>query len=162
RPPQRRHRLRRPRGGGVANPHAAVEVEQRVVVAAEKRRKGHDGGLSLAAVSRPLALVAALAMILVGAVGCGADREGLSKTTASFASLARMGFYDGRTFHRIVPGDLIQGGDPHGDGSGGPGYHTVEAPPSSLKYTRGVVAMGKTEIDDPGTAGSQFFIVTGP
>ena len=66
------------------------------------------------------------------------------------------------TVHRIVPGDLIQGGDPHGDGSGGPGYHTVEAPPSSLKYTRGVVAMGKTEIDDPGTAGSQFFIVTGP
>jgi peptidyl-prolyl cis-trans isomerase B (cyclophilin B) len=98
---------------------------------------------------------------------CGAftitlDVKRASKTTSSFALLARLGFYDGLTFHRIVPGDLIQGGDPRGDGSGGPGYKTVETPPGDLHYTRGVVAMGKTEIEDAGTAGSQFFIVTGP
>jgi peptidyl-prolyl cis-trans isomerase B (cyclophilin B) len=97
-----------------------------------------------------------------GALTITLDVKRAPKTTSSFASLARLGFYDGLTFHRIVPGDLIQGGDPRGDGSGGPGYTTVEAPPGDLHYTRGVVAMGKTEIEDAGTAGSQFFIVTGP
>src|SRR5207248_11635926 len=84
------------------------------------------------------------------------------RTAASFAYLARRGFYNGLTFHRIVPGFVIQGGDPRGNGQGGPGYSVVEAPPHSLKYTRGVVAMAKSEIQDPGTSGSQFFIVTGP
>ncbi len=98
---------------------------------------------------------------------CGAftitlDVKRAPKTASSFASLARLGFYDGLTFHRVVPGDLIQGGDPRGDGTGGPGYKTVEAPPGDLHYTRGVVAMAKQEIEDAGTAGSQFFIVTGP
>jgi cyclophilin family peptidyl-prolyl cis-trans isomerase len=90
------------------------------------------------------------------------DVKRAPKTAASFASLARLRFYDGLTFHRIVRGDIIQGGDPRGDGSSGPGYKTVEAPPGNLHYTRGVVAMAKQEIEDPGTAGSQFFIVTGP
>jgi peptidyl-prolyl cis-trans isomerase B (cyclophilin B) len=90
------------------------------------------------------------------------DVKRAPKTTASFAYLARRGFYNGLTFHRIVPGFVIQGGDPQGNGQGGPGYSVVEAPPHSLKYTRGVVAMAKTEIEDPGTSGSQFFIVTGP
>lgn len=83
------------------------------------------------------------------------------KTTASFVSLARQRFFDGLTFHRIVSGFVIQGGDPKGDGSGGPGYKTVERPPGDVRYTRGVVAMAKGEIEDPGTAGSQFFVVTG-
>ena len=190
--------------------------------------------------SRPLALVLAVMLTLVGAAGCGADKEGKGltaakgrtatartggatataarpkappvtckrvsaprargserlpapttrlnagatwlvnmttscgpltitldvkrapKTASSFASLARLAFYDGLTFNRVVRGDLIQGGDPRGDGTGGPGYQTVEAPPGDLHYTRGVVAMAKQEIEDPGTAGSQFFIVTGP
>ena len=90
------------------------------------------------------------------------DVKRAPKTTASFASLARLGFYDGLTFQRILRGDLIQGGDPRGDGSGGPGYKTVEPPPGNFKYTRGVVAMARQEIEDSGTAGSQFFIVTGP
>jgi peptidyl-prolyl cis-trans isomerase B (cyclophilin B) len=90
------------------------------------------------------------------------DVKRAPKTTSSFASLARLAFYDGLTFHRVVRGDLIQGGDPRGNGTGGPGYKTVEAPPGNLHYTRGVVAMAKQEIEDPGTAGSQFFIVTGP
>jgi peptidyl-prolyl cis-trans isomerase B (cyclophilin B) len=74
----------------------------------------------------------------------------------------RQGFYDGLTFHRIVPGFVIQGGDPKGDGQGGPGYQIVEKPPARLSYTRGVVAMAKTQSDPPGASGSQFFIVTGP
>lgn len=82
------------------------------------------------------------------------------ETTASFASLARKGFFDGTIFHRIVPGFVIQGGDPTGTGSGGPGYTTVEPPPSSLRYTRGVVAMAKTAAQPAGAAGSQFFVVT--
>jgi peptidyl-prolyl cis-trans isomerase B (cyclophilin B) len=56
---------------------------------------------------------------------------------------------------------VIQGGDPAGNGSGGPGYSVVEAPPEDLAYTEGVVAMAKTQDQAPGTAGSQFFVVTG-
>ena len=90
------------------------------------------------------------------------DVKRAPRTTSSFASLARLGFYDGLTFHRVISGFVIQGGDPLGDGSGGPGYKTVEAPPGDLRYTRGIVAMGREEIEDPGTAGSQFFIVVAP
>lgn len=89
------------------------------------------------------------------------DVKRAPKTTASFVSLARRQFFDGLTFHRIVSGFVIQGGDPSGDGSGGPGYTTVEPPPGDLRYTRGVVAMAKGQIEDPGTAGSQFFAVSG-
>ena len=80
----------------------------------------------------------------------------------SFAYLAEEGFYDELTFHRIVPEFVIQGGDPLGTGEGGPGYEVVEAPPKNLKYTLGTVAMAKTGEAASGTAGSQFYIVTGP
>ena len=82
------------------------------------------------------------------------------KTTASFASLVRKGFFDGLTFHRVVPGFVIQGGDPKGDGTGGPGYTTVDTPRDAA-YTSGVVAMAKTGAEPAGTSGSQFFVVTG-
>jgi cyclophilin family peptidyl-prolyl cis-trans isomerase len=82
-------------------------------------------------------------------------------TSTSFAYLAEKGFYDGLTFHRIVPGFVIQGGDPLGDGTGGPGYSVVEKPPKSLTYSRGVVAMAKSSGEPAGTSGSQFFVVTG-
>jgi peptidyl-prolyl cis-trans isomerase B (cyclophilin B) len=81
-------------------------------------------------------------------------------TSASFASLAQKGYFDGTVFHRIVPGFVIQGGDPTGTGTGGPGYSTVDVPPASTRYTVGVVAMAKTGAEPPGTAGSQFFVVT--
>jgi cyclophilin family peptidyl-prolyl cis-trans isomerase len=84
------------------------------------------------------------------------------KTSASFADLVRRGFYDGLTFHRIVHGFVIQGGDPLGTGLGGPGYTVVEKPPHDLAYTTGIVAMAKTEADPSGASGSQFFIVTAP
>jgi cyclophilin family peptidyl-prolyl cis-trans isomerase len=84
------------------------------------------------------------------------------RTTASFASLVRKGFFAGTVFHRIVPGFVIQGGDPTGSGSGGPGYSTVDKPPARTKYSHGVVAMAKTQLEPPGTSGSQFFVVTAP
>jgi peptidyl-prolyl cis-trans isomerase B (cyclophilin B) len=83
------------------------------------------------------------------------------KTTSAFAGLVRRGFFTGLSFHRIVAGFVIQGGDPLQTGAGGPGYTVVEAPPSDLKYTSGVVAMAKTSTDPSGASGSQFFIVTG-
>lgn len=83
------------------------------------------------------------------------------ETTASFASLARQGFFDNTVFHRIVPDFVIQGGDPTGSGSGGPGYSTVDKPPADTVYSKGVVAMAKTGQEAPGTAGSQFYVVTG-
>jgi cyclophilin family peptidyl-prolyl cis-trans isomerase len=82
-------------------------------------------------------------------------------TGGSFKTLADKQFYDGLSFHRIVAGFVIQGGDPKGDGSGGPGYSVKEAPPQDLQYTKGVVAMAKTETEPAGTSGSQFFVVTG-
>jgi peptidyl-prolyl cis-trans isomerase B (cyclophilin B) len=83
------------------------------------------------------------------------------RTGGSFRYLADKRFYDGLGFHRIVPGFVIQGGDPSGDGSGGPGYKVVEPPPRGLRYTTGIVAMAKTAAEPPGTSGSQFFVVTG-
>jgi len=83
------------------------------------------------------------------------------KAVASVAGLAESGFYDDTTFHRIVPGFVIQGGDPTATGTGGPGYSTVDTPPETTRYTKGMVAMAKTATEAPGTAGSQFFIVTG-
>jgi peptidyl-prolyl cis-trans isomerase B (cyclophilin B) len=87
--------------------------------------------------------------------------EEAPRTASSFIALVRDGFYDGLAWHRIVPDFVVQGGDPEGTGEGGPGYEVVEAPPEDLKYEKGVVAMAKTELDDPGTSGSQFFIVAG-
>lgn len=100
------------------------------------------------------------------ATNCGTftitlDASASPRTTASFAQLARDGFYDDLTIHRIAPGFVIQGGDPLGNGLGGPGYTIAEPPPRSTRYVKGVVAMAKTATDPDGTSGSQFFIVTG-
>jgi cyclophilin family peptidyl-prolyl cis-trans isomerase len=73
----------------------------------------------------------------------------------NFVDLAACGFYDGTVFHRVVPGFVIQGGDPTGTGSGGPGYEFKDDPVST-PYTRGTVAMANA---GPNTNGSQFFIV---
>ena len=83
------------------------------------------------------------------------------KTTSSFAHLVQIGYYNGLTFHRVVPGFVIQGGDPNGNGTGGPNWKIVEPPPANLRYTFGVVAMAKGADEPSGTSSSQFFIVTG-
>jgi cyclophilin family peptidyl-prolyl cis-trans isomerase len=75
-------------------------------------------------------------------------------TCLSFVQLARQGFYDGQDFHRVVPAVLMQGGDPRGDGWGGPGY-TLRDERTPTRFERGTVAMARS---GPDTAGSQFFI----
>jgi peptidyl-prolyl cis-trans isomerase B (cyclophilin B) len=90
------------------------------------------------------------------------DAKRAPKTGGSFKYLADQKFFDGTSFHRIVKDFVIQGGDPAGNGSGGPGYTIVEAPPKKLTYDKGVVAMAKTGTDPPGASGSQFFVVSGP
>ncbi|MFL5824982.1 MAG: peptidylprolyl isomerase [Thermoleophilaceae bacterium] len=82
------------------------------------------------------------------------------KGSASFDSLAKKGFFDKTIFHRIVPDFVIQGGDPTAGGTGGPGYKTVDKPSPSQDYPKGTVAMAKAGNESPGTAGSQFFVVT--
>ena len=78
------------------------------------------------------------------------------KTVDNFATLAGRGFYDGLKFHRVIPDFMIQGGDPKGDGTGGPGYQ-FEDEPNEHTVVRGVLAMANA---GPNTNGSQFFIVT--
>ena len=112
-----------------------------------------------------VALSASHSYVAIVRTSCGEFRIALDsrrapRTTGSFAYLARKGFYDRTTFHRIAPGFVIQGGDPLGNGRGGPGYSVVEPPPKRLRYTRGVVAMAKTQFEPAGTSGSQFFVVT--
>jgi cyclophilin family peptidyl-prolyl cis-trans isomerase len=102
---------------------------------------------------------------LVFDTNCGSftvelDQKLAPKTTASLVSLANQDFFDDTMFHRIVPGFVIQGGDPTASGLGGPGYKTVDPPPQTAKYTHGVVAMAKAGNEAPGTSGSQFFVVT--
>jgi cyclophilin family peptidyl-prolyl cis-trans isomerase len=83
------------------------------------------------------------------------------KIAETFAHLVQVGYYDELTFHRVVAGFVIQGGDPNGNGTGGPTWKVVEPPPANLRYTKGVVAMAKSGTAPAGAAGSQFFIVTG-
>jgi len=84
-------------------------------------------------------------------------------TVANFVKLAKDSFYDGLTFHRVIPGFMIQGGDPDGNGTGGPGWtipgeFSLNGHDNPLKHTRGVLSMARTP--DPDSAGSQFFIMT--
>jgi peptidyl-prolyl cis-trans isomerase B (cyclophilin B) len=96
---------------------------------------------------------------------CGTIKLALDPTTApktvnSLVFLIRQHFFDGTFFHRIVPSFVIQGGDPTGTGTGGPGYTVVDTPPQNAQYPIGTLAMAKTGSEPNGTSGSQFFIVT--
>ncbi len=88
------------------------------------------------------------------------DQKTSPSNSASFVSLTDAGFFDNTVFHRIIPGFVVQGGDPTGTGEGGPGYSCVDTPPSDTQYGHGAVAMAKAENEAPGTGGSQFFVVT--
>ena len=80
------------------------------------------------------------------------------KTVENFVTLAKKGFYNGLTFHRVVPGFVVQGGCPKGNGTGGPGY-TVPAEFNKNKHVRGSLAMARSQ--DPDSAGSQFYFTYG-
>jgi peptidyl-prolyl cis-trans isomerase B (cyclophilin B) len=93
-----------------------------------------------------------------GAIGVELFDDDAPKTVENFTKLARDGFYDGVIFHRVIPDFMIQGGDPTGTGSGGPGYQ-FEDELNDRKVERGALAMANA---GPNTNGSQFFIVTAP
>ena len=90
------------------------------------------------------------------------DAEAAPLTVENFEKLVKEGFYDGLTFHRVIPGFMIQGGCPDGTGMGGPGWHikgefSANGVANPIKHTRGVVSMARAA--DPNSAGSQFFIM---
>ncbi len=145
--------------GGDDEPSASSSGECESVEAPAPRESG-----TLTAPTDPL--TAGTSYGLVFETSCGSFTVGLDtdlapNTAASLVALARDGFYDDTVFHRIVPGFVIQGGDPTQTGTGGPGYKTVDAPPAGSKYVKGVVAMAKSQVEAAGTSGSQFFVVTG-
>lgn len=107
-------------------------------------------------------MIATIEMEKGGVIRIQLDEDYAPNTVKNFASLAKAGFYDGLIFHRVIPGFMIQGGDPMGTGIGGPGY-TIRGEFSSngfnnpLRHTRGVISMARAA--HPNSAGSQFFIM---
>ena len=97
-----------------------------------------------------------------GTIRIELDKTAAPITVENFEKLASKGFYDGLTFHRVIPGFMIQGGCPQGTGMGGPGY-TIKGEFASngvanpIRHTRGVISMARAQ--DPNSAGSQFFIM---
>jgi cyclophilin family peptidyl-prolyl cis-trans isomerase len=87
------------------------------------------------------------------------DALGAPNTVNSFVFLARWHYYDGIVFHRIIPGFVLQGGDPTGTGAGGPGYKFKDELPKPGRYELGSLAMANA---GPHTNGSQFFVISGP
>ena len=97
-----------------------------------------------------------------GVIDLELDTQAAPITVENFLKLVGEGFYDGLTFHRVIPGFMIQGGCPEGTGMGGPGWHIKgefarNGVPNPIKHTRGVISMARAM--DPNSAGSQFFIM---
>jgi peptidyl-prolyl cis-trans isomerase B (cyclophilin B) len=112
-----------------------------------------------AQVLEPGARATAVVETSCGTFRIALDTQRAPRTANSFAFLAERGLYDGLGFHRVATGFVIQGGDPLGDGAGGPGYSVDERPPADLAYREGVVAMAKSASEPSGRSGSQFFVV---
>jgi cyclophilin family peptidyl-prolyl cis-trans isomerase len=94
-----------------------------------------------------------------GTISIALDPVGAPQTVNNFVVLSRYHYYDGVTFHRIIPGFVCQGGDPEGTGRGGPGYRFADELPKPGRYEIGSLAMANA---GPDTNGSQFFIISGP
>jgi cyclophilin family peptidyl-prolyl cis-trans isomerase len=148
------------KGGATPTPESAQAVQDKTGCQAASAPKPRD-----VKVPKPTTrLSATKTYIATVSTNCGEfqitlDSKRAPRTGGSFKYLADKKFFDDTTFHRVEPNFVIQGGDPHGDGTGGPGYTVVEAPPQDLSYVRGVVAMAKTELEPAGASGSQFFVV---
>jgi peptidyl-prolyl cis-trans isomerase B (cyclophilin B) len=142
-------------GGGDGDEEAGVAGCERVDAPPPKQAALPEPGRII----RPGQRLSAVLETSCGTFEVALETSVSPKTTNSFAYLVRSGFYDGLSFNYIKP-DFIQGGDPKGDRTGGPGYFVDEPPPPNLAYTKGIVAMAKTRVEPPGRSGSQFFIVT--
>jgi cyclophilin family peptidyl-prolyl cis-trans isomerase len=94
-----------------------------------------------------------------GTLEIALDAAGAPKTVNNFVFLARWHYFDGITFHRVIPGFVLQGGDPTGTGTGGPGYKFEDELPKPGRYELGSLAMANA---GPNTNGSQFFVISGP
>ena len=116
----------------------------------------------LAALSESTLPVATIEMVNGDVIKLELYPDIAPNTVANFVELANAGFYDGLIFHRVIPGFMIQGGDPQGTGMGGPGYgirgeFTANGFENNLSHERGVISMARS--GDPDSAGSQFFIM---
>jgi peptidyl-prolyl cis-trans isomerase B (cyclophilin B) len=145
-------------GGGNGN---AAKPEAAKGGCEEATTQTHDRTLS----NENLKLDASKTYRLVFDTNCGEftvtlDQKLAPNATGSLVSLAKRGYFDNTFFHRIVRDFVIQGGDPSGTGSGSPGYSTHDNVPRDASYVHGVVAMAKSAAEPPGTAGSQFFVMT--
>lgn len=94
-----------------------------------------------------------------GAMTIALDAIGAPNTVNNFVFLARFHYFDGIFFHRVIPGFVLQGGDPTGTGTGGPGYRFADELPRAGRYEVGSLAMANA---GPNTNGSQFFVISGP
>jgi len=94
-----------------------------------------------------------------GSMTIALDPQAAPRTVNSFVFLARYHYFDGIVFHRVIPGFVLQGGDPTGTGTGGPGYKFADELPAAGRYGLGSLAMANA---GPDTNGSQFFVISGP
>jgi peptidylprolyl isomerase/peptidyl-prolyl cis-trans isomerase B (cyclophilin B) len=108
---------------------------------------------------KPMHPTAVIVMEKGGEIRIELYPEDAPKHVESFVTLSKKGFYNGLTFHRVEPGFVAQGGDPKGNGTGGPGY-TLKAEFNQRKHVRGTLAMARSQ--DPDSAGSQFYICFAP
>jgi cyclophilin family peptidyl-prolyl cis-trans isomerase len=161
-------RLRLPLlSGALAAVAIAASPAQAAVTAGCSSAKPAAAGKSKPSFKHPATVLAkgrryAIAMTTsCGVIRIVLDRKLGGPIPNSIAFLAGKHFYDGLTIPRDVGGYIFQGGDPTGDGSGGPGYEVVGALPRSYRYKVGDVAMAKTSIEPSGSAGSQFFVISG-
>jgi cyclophilin family peptidyl-prolyl cis-trans isomerase len=109
--------------------------------------------------AKPVKQTATITMDKGGEIKIEFFPEDAPKTVENFVTLTNKGFYDGLTFHRVEPGFVVQGGDPKGNGTGGPGYK-IKAEFNKQPHVRGALAMARS--NDPDSAGSQFYIVLAP
>jgi peptidyl-prolyl cis-trans isomerase B (cyclophilin B) len=117
-------------------------------------------GTAAVAKKKPRTKLAVITLAKGGVIKFKFYAKDAPKTVENFISLAKKGFYDGLSFHRVEPGFVVQGGDPAGNGSGGPGYTIKGEFSDTLKHVEGAVAMART--NDPDSAGSQFYICLAP